>query len=291
LGNRALNYASMMGHRRGDWLAIVRGYSKYLPAQESHNNANLHGLFMGNGYLDILATGKPINILDSSCNIGKGWDWRALDGTTSYFAPYAKIANGNGTLCERSDAGFCGGLSHNGKNGVFAMTLHSRLQYEKALPEGRKGSSNGFFTAQKSYFFFEDRIVCLGSDITLPDSPYEVRTTLFQKHLNTPTMPIQVDDQSITALPYQAAPMPDRAHTLLDIQNTGYYLPTGQKVSVARQHQKSRDGHDEKDTEGDCASAWFEHGVNPNQAGYEYVILVRTTSKQLASFATAMAEP
>jgi chondroitin-sulfate-ABC endolyase/exolyase len=290
-GNRALNYAALMGHRRGEWLAVIRGYSKYLPAQESYDNANRHGLFMGNGYLDILATGNPITIADSGCNVAKGWDWRHLDGTTSYFAPYAKIANGNGTLSERSDVGFAGGLSHGGKNGLFAMPVHSKFQYAKALPEGKKADPSGFFTANKSYFFFDNRIVCLGSDIALPDSPHEVRTTLFQKHLKEPATPILLDGQPVTNLPFQAALAPNQPHTLMDIQNSGYYLPAGQKAALTRQHQKSRDGHDEKDTEGDYTTAWIDHGVNPAKVGYEYVILAQTTPEQIARFAAAMAEP
>ena len=287
-GNHSLNYATLMGHRRGEWLAVARGYSKYLPSHESYANANRHGLFIGNGALDILATGNPINIIDSGCDIANGWDWRNLDGTTSYFAPYAKIANGNGSLSERSDTGFVGGLSHRGSNGVFVMPLHSQIQYAKSLPEGRQADPKKSFAANKSYFFFDDRIVCLGSGVALPDSPYSVRTTLFQKHLKTPDMPIGVDAKFVTQLPWRAELAQTAAHTLLDIQETGYYLPSGQNVTVTREHQKSRDGHDEKETQGDAATAWIEHGVNPSAAGYVYVVLPRTTPEKLRIFTAAM---
>ena len=288
-GNLAMNYAGLMGHRRGEWLAVVRGYGKFLPAQESYANANRSGLFLGNGYLDVLATGNPINLVDSGCDVAHGWDWRYLDGTTSFEAPYEQIANGNGTLSERSDITFIGGLSHERKNGVFVMPLHSKFQYSKALPPGKTGNLEGFFAANKTYFFFGDHIVCLGSGISLPDSPFPVRTTLFQKHLKEPVAPILVDGQRSIEFPFKNTLAVGIPHTLMDIQNTGYYLPAGQKTNIVRQHQKSRDGHDQLDTEGDYATVWLDHGVNPSDAGYEYAVIPNTTPEAMAEFESAMA--
>jgi chondroitin-sulfate-ABC endolyase/exolyase len=289
-GNLAMNFAALMGHRRGEWLAVVRGYGKYYWAQESYAGANRHGLFLGNGYLDILASGNPINIVDSGCDVAHGWDWRNLDGTTTFYAPLAKIANGNGTLGERSDICFMGGLSHDGRNGIFVFPLHSNFQYSKSLPDGMKNNPKKFFTAKKTYFFFENRIVCLGNEISLPDSQYPVRTTLFQKYLKESSIPIAVDGKTITELQFKTELAADKPHTLMDIQDTGYYIPAGQKVSLIREHQKSRDGHDEKDTEGDYATAWIEHGVNPDNAGYEYVVFPKTTPEAMESFAKEMAK-
>lgn len=311
-GNLAMNYGIFMGHRRGEWLAFVHGYSKFLPAYESYANANRHGLFMGNGGLDIFAAGNPINLVDSGCDVAHGWDWRHADGTTFFEAPYAKIANGNGTMSERSDVGCVGGLTHGGTNGIFTLPLHSGLQYLKALPDcpvvtdedgsyarrnGRKPAAKApgvptkaiqkFFTANKTTFFFGDHILCLGSDIALPDSPYPVRTALFQKHLKNPQTAVFVDGNPIVTLPFETGVAQKTARTLMDTQNTGYCVPAGQRISVVRKHQKSRDGHDEKDTEGDYATAWLEHGVNPQGVGYEYAVLPCTTPDALAAFAAA----
>lgn len=191
-------------------------------------------------------------------------------------------------MSERSDVGFFGGLSHCNKNGIFVMPLHSHDQYTKSLPEGIKDDPKKFFSANKSYFFFDDRIVCIGSGITLPDSEYPVRTTLFQKNLTSTGMPIRVDARQVSEFPWKADLPPAGAHTLMDIQETGYYLPSGQKITVTREHQKSRDGHDEKDTEGNAATAWIEHGVRSEKVGYSYVVLLRTTPEKLARFANFM---
>ena len=459
-GNLTMPYAALMGHRRDDWLAFVRGYGKHSWAQESYSNANRHGLFFGNGYLDILASGEPINIPDSGCVVARGWDWRYLDGTTAYHAPYARMANGHGTMQERSGVTFMGGLSHAGRNGVFVMPLRSAFQYRKSLPEGKKPRDGALFAADKTFFFFDDRVVCLGAGVALPDSELPVHTTLFQKHLpansgpesgkvetgspgswtrasvsytakardaglpllanlestrnvstgvigwdqatvtggdgklvngdfeegrdgqvppgwtyndlpdpgdhgyglrrsgdrkagkrvdttdggkwlsggrsarfsqqvveamvagetyefsvlvqsagssyassriyfSTTTAdeearpasfpPITVNGRAVTDVPFGATLPAHEPNLLLDTQGTGYYLPAGQKVRVARRHQTSRDGHDKHDTEGDYAVAWCDHGRNPTDAGYEYVVLVRSSVEALAEFADAMA--
>jgi hypothetical protein len=142
-GHITMPYAGLGCHRREEWLAIVRGYGKYLAAQESYNNANRHGLFFGNGYLDILGGGKPVTIADSGCRPNDGWDWRRLDGTTVIHMPYAQMANGNGTMSERSGETFVGGVNHQGRDGLFAMSLNSAFQYRKALPKGTQSVDGG----------------------------------------------------------------------------------------------------------------------------------------------------
>lgn len=290
-GNLAMNYAGIIGHRRDGWLAQARGYGKYYNAFESYAACNRRGLFMGNGYLTILGTGSPVNLIDSGCDTTKGWDWRHLDGCTSYEAPLEIIANGEGTLGDISDIGFVGGLTHRGTNGLFVMPLHSRRQYLKGLPEGIADDGAKCFAANKTYFFFGRRIVCLGSDINLPDLPYPVQTTLFQNTLTAPDRPIVVDGAQVADLPYKAELTRSQAHTLMDIQGNGYYLPEGHTITVLRQHQKSFAGCDDKPTEGDAATAIIEHGLNPAAGSYMYVVLPKTTSEALASLAEAMAKP
>ncbi len=66
-----------------------------------------------------------------------------------------------------------------------------------------------------------------------------------------------IDNGEVTQFPAELTPDPAAAHTLLDTQATGYFLPPGQVPHVARRRQQSRDGHDKKDTEGDYATAWL----------------------------------
>ena len=287
-GNLAMNFAGIMGQRRGEWLALVRGYGKYYGAGESYNNQNRYGLVFGNGCLTILASGTPVNIISGGHDVNRGWDWRMFDGATVIYMPYNKMANGNGSLSESNGNGFIGGLSQNRRNGIFVMPIRSGLQYGKALDKGQKHPDGAIFKANKSYFFFDDRIVCLGSDIAAPALRYPVYTVLFQDILTGTNQPVTVDGSVVTNFPYEAALTVNSSHTLLDIQNTGYLIPAGQKIAVARRHQKSRDGHDSKDTEGDAALAWIDHGNSPTNSSYRYFIQVKTTPAELQRFASQM---
>ncbi|MBT3291417.1 MAG: hypothetical protein HN380_29000, partial [Victivallales bacterium] len=289
-GHWTMPYAGLGSHRRGEWLAMVRGYGKYLAAQESYNNANRHGLFFGNGYLDILGGGKPVTIADSGCRPNEGWDWRRLDGTTVIHLPYAQMANGNGTMCERSGETFVGGVSHRGQNGLFAMVLNSPFQYRKALPKGIKPVEGHAFKARKTYFFFGNRIVCLGSGIRNDDSPHPVQTNLFQKALTNTDTPIHVNGKPWTDFPGERTLAGTQMNTILDPQGTGYIPLSRQDIHLARSHQTSRDGHDKRETEGDYTTAWIDHGPNPQNAGYSYIALVKTTPEELGQFAAAMGE-
>jgi chondroitin-sulfate-ABC endolyase/exolyase len=131
-----------------------------------------------------------------------------------------------------------------------------------------------------------------GSDISCDEAEYPTQTTLCQKRLakneQGEFMPTPLDGADFTAFPEERTLDEAEPHWFLDIQQTGYYLPAGQKVTVARKHQKSRDYLDMADTEGDFLTAWIDHGKAPGTASYEYVLVVRATPEAMQELA---AEP
>lgn len=88
-----------------------------------------------------------------------------------------------------SDESFAGAISSKNRNGAFGMKLHEHDKY------------NGSLRARKSYFFFDNRIIALGSDIesALPDAP--VHTTLFQVYLPEEESPIFINGKKISDFP------------------------------------------------------------------------------------------
>lgn len=66
-----------------------------------------------------------------------------------------------------SDEAFAGGLSQARLNGNFGMKLHEHDKY------------NGSHRARKSFHFFGDMIVCLGTDIENTNSEFPTETTVF----------------------------------------------------------------------------------------------------------------
>ncbi len=278
-GTFVMPYAALLCHRRDNWLAGVKGQSRYCWGSERQDHRNCYGLFQGLGNLEVLAGGNPVNA-KASGRVGAGWDWRRFEGTTAPQLPLHDVDLAWGSDCNVtfSPESFVGGLSHQGRQGLFAMVLNETLMPAKHVLRGNK-----------SWFFNDNQIVCLGSDIACDEAGYPTQTTLCQKALATNEQgrirPTLVDGAPFAAFPEERALDPAKAHWFLDVQQTGYYVPTGQAVTVARQRQKSRDVSDLRDTEGDFLAAWIDHGKEPKGASYEYMLVVRATPEAMKKYA------
>ena len=272
-GTFVMPYAALLCHRRDNWLASVKGQSKYVWGSERSGKRNCFGLFQGLGHLEILAGGNPVSA-KASGREHLGWDWRRFEGTTVPQVSLQEIDKawpGGGTV--RSSETFVGGLSQLGRQGIFAMILNQAMPGKKSL-KGRK-----------SWFFSDNRILCMGSNISCNAEEYPAQTTLCQKSLpkneKGEFVTTCLDGTDFTDFPKKRRLGRNKPHWFIDVQQTGYYLPAGQKVTVARQHQESRQYTDLGDTEGDFLTAWISHGKAPRKASYEYLLAVRATPKAM----------
>ena len=267
-------YGALLCHRRDNWLASVHGQNKFVWGTERQSRVNCFGLFQGLGHLEILAGGSPVSA-KASGREAPGWDWRRFEGTTVPQLPLERIDKE--WTSPYSPETFVGGLSHHGRQGVFAMALNQPMPGKKTL-RGRK-----------SWFFNDERILCLGSDISCDEAEYPTQTTLCQRRLPNSERarfrPTCLDGADFAGFPELRALDASKPHWFLDVQQTGYYLPAGQKVTVARQHQKSREYQDQGDTEGDFLTAWIDHGKAPSAASYEYLAIVRATPEAMLGLA------
>jgi len=263
-------YAALLSHRRDNWLASVHGQSKHVWGSERQANQNCLGLFQGLGHLEILAGGTPVNA-KASGRERLGWDWRRYEGTTTPKLPLEKIDKEWSST--RSPETLVGGISHQGRQGIFAMIVNQAMPGKKTL----KGI--------KSWFFSDEQIVCLGSDICCDEAEYPTQTTLCQKCLpkneKGEFIPTALDGTDFIAFPEERALDRANPHWFIDVQETGYYLPAGQNAMVLRKHQMSRDYLNLEDTEGDFLTAWIDHGKAPNNASYEYMLVVRATPEAM----------
>lgn len=274
-GTFVMPYAALLAHRRDDWLVCVRGQSRYCWGSERQARRNCFGPFMSFGALEILAGGKPVTAKASGMD-GAGWDWARFEGTTAPQLPLIELEKAWPAHNEvtRSPETFVGGLSHQGRQGIFTMAMNQTI-----TPDGK------VIKGKKSWFFSDDRILCLGSGITCDVTAHPTQTTLCQKSLrNTDAKEIRstlVDGTDLKAFPEERTLDQAKPHWFFDVQQTGFYVPAGQKVGIARKHQKSRDVNDWEDTEGDFLTAWLDHGKTPKDAGFEYLAVVRATPEAM----------
>src|SRR5207237_9222241 len=98
----------------------------------------------------------------------------------------------------RSPETFVGGLSHLGRHGIFTMVMNQRI-----TPDGK------VIKGKRSWFFSDDRILCLGSGISCDVISYPTQTTLCQQSLrNTDPKEIRstlVDGAESVAFPEERA--------------------------------------------------------------------------------------
>lgn len=287
-GHLTQPYAGLAAHRRADWLAVARSMSRYVWSGETYGKVNRYARYQSHGVLEILPPGGLV----ASGVSEDGWDWARPPGATVTHVPVEELPFEKTIMMPSSNETFVGGLTHRGMNGLFAAQLSEKK--EKAYT-GLK--------AKKSYHFFDDLIVAVGSDIQGASDKYPVQTVLFQQHLENQDAPVVLNNDVVTEFPWSKTMT---EHSLVrDLMGNVYWLPDGMKVELRRQHQKSHyhyatkgngPGFDLDDsqnvaTEGDYAVAWIEHGVMPENGSYDYAILVMPDEKRAAEFQSAKDQP
>jgi chondroitin-sulfate-ABC endolyase/exolyase len=281
-GSWVMNYSSMALHRRDGWLASARGFSRYLVGNESYANANHYGRYSNYGQLEILPADS-----DRRGFRQQGWDWNRWPGTTTIHLPFEQLAAKITQVDEYagieemllSDQRFSGANQLAGDSAMFAMKLHGHPKY------------NGSFRARKSLFFFDDRIIALGSGIENSDAAHDTETTLFQDFLDKKNELISLRGETLSGVDTQLDMTTEVGSYLLDTRSNGYYLPPGQQLVILRQTQTSFENKHKKPTTGDFATALLRHGKAPQNEGYEYAVLVAVGQGRARNFAASMADP
>ena len=272
-GNLALGYGCVSVQRRDNWMAVVRGHSRYLGAAEHYLPANFYGRYLAHGSMQIL-TGKPGEMVTFTTSGWQenGFDWNRIPGVTSIHLPFeqlrAKVLNvdtfsGMEEMLY-SDEAFAGGLSQARLNGNFGMKLHEHDKY------------NGSHRARKSFHFFGDMIVCLGTDIENTNSEFPTETTVFQLAAVTPE-----------ARQYWNA-CKGGGQTYIDLNGVGYYLSKHSMADAKYERnfpQVTVGERSAKPTSGDWVSLTLQHGKAPAGASYEYAVLPHTDAASLKTFA------
>jgi chondroitin-sulfate-ABC endolyase/exolyase len=272
-GNRTFNYSGLNVHRRGDWMVSAMGHSRYLWASEGYRGENLYGRYLNHGSLQILATGDPVSNHGSGFR-QEGWDWNHFPGTTATVLPMEQLKADVKNVDDQSgfeemllsDESFCGGISISNQNGAFGMKLHEHDKY------------NGSLRARKSVFFFDNRIVALGSNIESA-LPEETHTTLFQVFLENERMPFFVNGERRTDFPSHTLLREGKVNLLSDGLGNYFFINRG---TVIFKKEKQRSLHEETGlpTQNNFALAVINHGAAPQSSSYEYMILVQPSSSE-----------
>lgn len=140
--------------------------------------------------------------------------------------------------------------------------------------------------AKKGWFFFDRVFVCLGAGIA-SDEPHSVATTVDQVLLRGPIRVQQKDSDPRV--------LPEGEHKLEDLEwlyhdGVGYWFPNVPTLTVKNQEESGSwaDITDQKnvstkEVRKKVLTAYFDHGIRPQDAGYAYLVAPRIDLEELAS--------
>lgn len=272
-GSKSLGYGCTLIHRRDNWMASIRGHSRYIWTSEQYLNANFYGRHLGYGALEIMTSpdDSPATLATSGWKEA-GFDWNRIPGATYIHQPYeklrAKVLNvdqfSGFEEMLYSDEAFAGGLSSMGWNGNFGMILHEHDKYD------------GSMRARKSYHIVDNLIVCLGSDIENTENVQCTETAVFQLSADT-----DADKEHWSGVSSSDI-------TFMDRNRTGYYIGKRSRSQVrfiSAYPQVSVRERKEGQSQGDWVSLVLDHGKAPKDGSYEYAVLPGTDAEALKKFA------
>lgn len=260
------NYGSAGIFRRNDWMVTLKGYTTDVWGSEIYRKDNRYGRYQSYGSVQIM--GYPSR--KASGFDENGWDWNRLPGTTTIHLPFDLLDSPlPGTTMAHSKENFSGSSSLEGKNGMFAMKLMER-NLKNFTPD---------FVARKSVFCFNNRMICLGTGISNSNASFPTETTLFQSTFQKGKSDIYVDGR-LKNVPFHQELNDGKRHCIQDGYNN-YYLVNGDNVQIQIARQDSHHEKTRAKTQGTFASAYINHGAAPQNAGYEYMVLIQPSPKEL----------
>lgn len=260
------NYGSAGIFRRNDWMVTLKGYTTDVWGSEIYRKDNRYGRYQSYGSVQIM--GYPSR--KASGFDENGLDWNRLPGTTTIHLPFDLLDSPlPGTTMAHSKENFSGSSSLEGKNGMFAMKLMER-NLKNFTPD---------FVARKSVFCFNNRMICLGTGISNSNASFPTETTLFQSTFQKGKSDIYVDGK-LKNVPFHQELNDGKRHCIQDGYNN-YYLVNGDNVQIQIARQDSHHEKNRAKTQGTFASAYINHGAAPQNAGYEYMVLIQPSPKEL----------
>lgn len=291
-------------HRTEDYLFALSMYSERIQNTEIMNDENRFGWHQNNGMTYIYDednqytenywnTVNPLRLPGTTVvpvNIGTG----KPDG--SGFAQ-------GGDFCSKES--WVGGTSI-GNYGVSGMLFSGETQ---GIAGDAPVSYAPDLKGKKSWFMFDDEMVCLGAGITNKNMELPVETTIENKKLRKDGSNQLLVNGEKTEIPVKEANVKELVERTADVSGTsfeqvnwahlegnqsvgtGYYFPEENTEIQVRRGQTTGSWKDVGTFEGESTEnyleMWVDHGQNPENASYSYVLLPETSAEETENYAQA----
>ena len=228
----------------------------------SDNGEGIKQYFLSDGATGIFVDG------DEYYNIFPLWDWSKIPGVTS--PEYTSIPQASSYI-QKGESDFVGGVTDN-------LNTVSAYQY--------KDTYSGINTsANKAWFFFDNEIVCLGNSIQ-STSGLKVNTTVNQNHLEgNITVSSGGTKSSMTSGDYDYNNLDWVYH-----DKVAYYFPDNGNINLSAQQKTGEwssintNYADEPTVVKNVFTLSFDHGIDPTEDTYAYVIVPGVSEAEADSY-------
>lgn len=290
-------------HRRDDYLFALSMYSERIQNTEIMNGENLFGWHQGNG-MTYLYDGDD-QYTENYWNTVNPF---RLAGTTVVPMDIGNGVPDSSDFLQEGDylstESWVGG-SAIGEYGISGMSFSGAIG-----TKGRSADTVAYapnLRGKKSWFMFDDEIVCLGTGITNKGMDIPIETTVENKKLredgsneltiNGETVEVKAVDTELTdyvagTADVKGTPVENVVWAHLEgneTEGTGYYFPYENTELNIRKARTTGNWSDIGTFEGESTEnymeMWFDHGATPSDASYGYVLLPGMTADETADYA------
>lgn len=300
-----LNYANTGVFRKigstKNWLAVTKGFTNGFWGTETYPIENRYGRYQSYGALEII---YPGTVTANGYN-DTTWDWNFQPGTTVLKLPWSKLHAERARLDELQTLSFAGALAFKKKDldylsnnygtyGMFGMLFQQKTGQGTGTTYG-PNTHNSSFGFKKANFFFDDMIVCLASGIVNNDTANPTVTTLYQRMNNSGVVTVNGTTYSSNGNQTFSG---SSNNWLLDNYGTGFYVLADSNNSIkitkgdqqVPQHEVVWSGTlPSGNPIGNYYIGYIDHGTNPANTGYEYIIMPNATVADMQNLNTAIA--
>lgn len=255
-------YSHYYTHQRPDYFVSVRMHSKRANnMEEPHNEEGVKNHHYGDGSFFISRTGHEF------FNIFPVWDWQKIPGTT--ILQRAAVPSWR-QLAKKGKTSFAGGVC----DGIYGAAAFDFASVHDPL------------TAHKSWFFFDNEIVCLGAAIQAGEA-LPVLTTLNQCLLHgqvimgagnkTTTLEAGKHKQAGVSWVYHDSvayifPQP-AAVNISNMEATGSWREINHQAWATTETVRK-----------DVFTLWLDHGVQPQHGSYAWIVLPNVSAASAAAY-------
>ncbi len=246
-------------HNRPAYAFGVRAVSTRTVRTETLNGENKLGTWLTDGATSIRVDGGEYY------NIFPAWDWNKVPGTT--MRQFATPQTNNNNVNTYGNTSFTGGVS----DSTYGASTYKQ--------------NNGGVTATKSWFFFDNEIVCLGAGVSSTQS--EMVATTVNQALLSGSVSRKAAGATTTIAAGTQEDFSGNLNWVLH-NKVGYFFPAGGNVSVSNQTQSgdwSAIGTASGAVSTGVFKLWMNHGATPANATYAYVVAPGlTTAAQMDAY-------